>query len=156
VEKPGPYYNPQAQLSALTALLRKLPELDAPVRSSRDRRTPRQARQLDDQRVQQLIQEYQAGATVYELGERFGVSRQTVSRHLHRHGVPMRMQGLSPEQTEEAVQLYEAVRSLARIGERMGVDAGTVHARHGSEECGCGMRMGDLHLEAFEYQDRNP
>lgn len=91
VEKPGPYYNPQAQLSALTALLRKLPGLDAPVRSSPDRRTPGRARQLDHEQVQQLIREYQAGATVYELAERFGISRQTVSRHLHRHGVPMRM-----------------------------------------------------------------
>ena len=129
VEKPGSYYNSQTQLSALTALLRKLPELDAPVRPSRERRMPRRARQLDDEQVQQLIEEYQAGATVYELGERFGISRQTVCRHLHRHEVPMRMQGLSPEQIDEAVQLYEAGWSLARIGERMNVDAGTVHAR---------------------------
>lgn len=129
VEKPGPYYNPHVQLSALTALLRKLPKLDTPVRPPSDRRTPRRARQLDDEQVQQLIQEYQAGATVYVLAAQFGISRQTVSRHLHRHEVPMRMQGLSPEQIDNAVQLYEAGWSLARIGRRMRVDAGTVHAR---------------------------
>lgn len=129
MEQPGPYYNPQAQLSALTALLRKLPKLDTPARPPSDRRTPRRARQLDEEQVRQLIREYMAGATVYELGERFGISRQTVSRHLHRHEVPMRMQGLSPEQIDEAVRLYEAGWSLARIGTRMGVDAGTVHAR---------------------------
>lgn len=129
MEQPGPYYNPQVQLSALTVLLRKLPDRDAPVRSSPDRRTPQRARQLNDEQVQQLIQEYQAGATVYELGERFGISRQTVSRHLHRHEVPMRMRGLSPGQIDEAVGLYEAGWSLARIGARMGVDGGTVQAR---------------------------
>lgn len=63
---------------------------------------------------------------MYELGERFGIARQTVCRYLHRHHVPMRMRGLSPEQVDEAVRLYQAGWSLARIGNRMGVDDMTV------------------------------
>lgn len=36
-------------------------------------------RQLDDEQTQQLIADYQAGGTVYELGDRFGIDRRTVS-----------------------------------------------------------------------------
>jgi hypothetical protein len=39
---------------------------------------PRRARQLDGEEVQQLIDGYRAGATVYELGDQFGINRQTV------------------------------------------------------------------------------
>jgi DNA-directed RNA polymerase specialized sigma24 family protein len=79
--------------------------------------------------MQELIAGNQAGATVYELGDRFGDNRRTVSKILHRHDVLMRIRGLSPEQIDEAVRLYEAGWSLARIGERMNVDGTTVLAR---------------------------
>ncbi|WP_374957083.1 helix-turn-helix domain containing protein [Actinopolyspora mortivallis] len=86
-------------------------------------------RQLDDDQVQQLIEGYQAGATVYELGEQFGIERRTVSTILHRHGVPMRRRGLSAEQIDDAVRLYNQGWSLARIAARMDVAAGTVRQR---------------------------
>lgn len=47
-----------------------------PMKSDR----PGQARQLDAGQVQDLIGGCQAGFTVYELGDRFGVERRTVSR----------------------------------------------------------------------------
>jgi len=72
---------------------------------------------------------YQAGVTVYQLGDQFGIDRRTVSGILHRHGVPMRRRGFSPGQIDEAVRLYQGGWSLARIGERMGIDPTTVHAR---------------------------
>ncbi|MDQ1039933.1 Mn-dependent DtxR family transcriptional regulator [Streptomyces sp. V3I8] len=83
-------------------------------------------RKLDDDQVHALIAGYKAGATVYQLGDRFGISRQTVGKILKRHGVEMRMRGLSAKQINEAVRLYEAGQSLARIGERFGVDPTTV------------------------------
>jgi DNA-binding NarL/FixJ family response regulator len=129
VDQRRTYYNTKLQLRQLESLLSRLPRLDAPLRRPSPRSKPSRARQLEDEQVQKLIAEYEAGATVYQLGRRFGISRQTVSRHLHRHGVTMRMQGLSPEQIEEAVRLYEAGWSLARIGKQLNVDAGTVHAR---------------------------
>jgi DNA-directed RNA polymerase specialized sigma24 family protein len=86
-------------------------------------------RRLDEEQTQKIIQEYVDGATVYELSRQFGISRQTVSKILHRSGVPIRMTGLSPEQINEGVWLYEAGESLARIGGRLSVDAGTVHDR---------------------------
>jgi site-specific DNA recombinase len=90
---------------------------------------PDTARQLKDDQVQQLIAGYLAGATVYQLGTRFGIERRTVSNILHRKNVPMRRRGLSPDQVDEAVRLYEDGWSLARIGVRMRVDPTTVLAR---------------------------
>jgi len=126
VDLGGRYYNTKAQVSALESLIRKLPRLDMPVKPTADRPKPGRARQLNKEQVQRLIEDYQAGATVYELGDRFGINRRTVSAILKRHGVTMRRRGLSPEQVDEAVRLYEAGWSLARIGERMGVDPTTV------------------------------
>jgi hypothetical protein len=60
------------------------------------------ARQLNAGQVKELIAGYQAGATVYELGARFGVERRTVSNILHRHDVPMRRRGLSPDHVDDA------------------------------------------------------
>jgi len=79
--------------------------------------------------VQQLIEGYRSGSTVYELGDQFGIERRTVSAILHRRGVPMRRRGLSEEQIDDAVRLYNQGWSLARIAARMDVAAGTVRQR---------------------------
>ncbi|WP_083666545.1 helix-turn-helix domain-containing protein [Saccharomonospora sp. CUA-673] len=79
--------------------------------------------------MQQLIEGYKSGATVYELGDQFGIERRTASAILHRHGVPMRRRGLSEEQIDDAARLYQQGWSLARIAARMDVAAGTVRQR---------------------------
>ncbi|MFI6774233.1 hypothetical protein [Nocardia sp. NPDC050412] len=88
--------------------------------------TPRRARQLDQDHVQMLIHDYVAGATTYELSNRFGVDRRTISAILHRHDVPMRRRGLSPDQTDEAIRLYRLGWSLARVGKHFAVDPTTM------------------------------
>jgi hypothetical protein len=80
---------------------------------------PRRARQLRADQVEQLIANYRSGATVYELGDRFGIERRTVSNILHRHGVQMRRRGLSPDQIDDAIHLYNLGWSLARVGEHL-------------------------------------
>jgi hypothetical protein len=107
-------------------LLRKLPDPTTPAPPPVDRPKPRRARQLDANQIQELIAGYQAGATVYELGARFGIERRTVSNILHRHGIPMRRRSLSPEQVDAAIYLYTLGWSLARVGERLGVDPTTI------------------------------
>lgn len=129
VEVAGTYSKTKDQVTALEALRRKLPDLDAPVLPPQKRERPGRARQLDDTQVQQLITGYQAGSTVYKLGDRFGIERRTVSTILHRHGVPMRYRGLTDEQIDNAVRLYVRGWSLARIAERMDVAPGTVRQR---------------------------
>lgn len=122
----GAYYNPKDQVRALEQLREKLPSLDAPEPPSIKRDRPRRARQLDAEQVEQLIADYQSGVTVYELGDRFGIERRTVSSILHRHGVPMRRRGLSPDQVDDAIHLYNLGWSLARVGQHLDVDHTTV------------------------------
>lgn len=122
----GAYYNPKDQVRALEQLREKLPSLGIPEPASIERDRPRRARQLDTDQIQQLIADYQSGATVYELGDRLGIERRTVSNILHRHGVPMRRRGLSPDQVNDAIHLYKLGWSLARVGDHLGVNHTTV------------------------------
>jgi lambda repressor-like predicted transcriptional regulator len=126
VDLGGTYYNTNPQVEALETLLRKLPDPTTPAPPPVDRPKPRRARQLDTNQIQELIAGYQAGATVYELGARFGIERRTVSNILHRHQVPMRRRSLSPEQVDAAIHLYTLGWSLARVGEHLGVDPSTI------------------------------
>lgn len=77
----------------------------------------------------QLIDDYRAGATVYQLSGQFGIDRRTVGAILKRNEVITRGGGLSPAQIDETVELYESGWSLARIAERAGVTPTTVHRR---------------------------
>lgn len=126
VDLGGTYYNTKPQVEALETLFQKLPDPSTPAPPPANRPKPGRARQLDADQVQELIAGYQAGATVYELGTRFGIERRTVSNILKRHDVPMRRRGLSPEQVDDAIHLYNLGWSLARVGEHLGVDHTTV------------------------------
>jgi hypothetical protein len=110
----------------LETLLRKLPDPTTPAPPPLDRPKFQRARQLDAERIQDLIAGYQAGATVYELGDRFGIDRRTVSAILRRHGIDMRQRGLSPSQVDDAIRLYNSGWALARVGEHLRVDPTTV------------------------------
>lgn len=144
VEVGGAYYNTKDQVRALEALRAKLPDLDASPQPTLKRAKPARARQLDDEQVQKLIEGYEAGATVYELGDRFGIERRTVSAILHRHGVGMRRRGLSEPQIDDAVRLYAQGWSLARIATRMNITDHTVRQRLRER----GVTMRDTHGRA--------
>jgi hypothetical protein len=144
VELPGAYYNTKRQVSELESLIKRLPDASEPLRPDRRGRLPGTARQLDSRQIQELILGYTAGATVYQLGEQFGVDRRTVSAILHRHDVPMRRRGLSPQQIDEAVRLYEEGWSLARVGDHLSVDPTTVLNRLRER----GVRTRDTHGRA--------
>ncbi|MFE9580509.1 helix-turn-helix domain-containing protein [Nocardia sp. NPDC006044] len=84
-------------------------------------------RKLSDAEKAELARDYQRGMTVYQLAEKYGVQRQTVSRHLRGIGVTMRQQGLSEIQVDRAVELYVEERlTLKQVGAKLGADAGTV------------------------------
>jgi DNA-directed RNA polymerase specialized sigma24 family protein len=85
----------------------------------------RTVRQLSPDHVTKLIADYEAGATVYELAEKYKINRKTVSEQLHRHGVSVRRQGLA-EEVQAAAVLYIQGLSLVRIADRFGVNHGTV------------------------------
>ena len=86
-------------------------------------------KRLDEHEINQLIAEYKAGSTVYQLATRFGCHRTTVSEHLRLNGVQMRLKPLTEERIQEAVRLYESGLSAAKVGERVGANAATVLAR---------------------------
>ncbi|MFC4081794.1 helix-turn-helix domain containing protein [Amycolatopsis samaneae] len=116
------------QVRKLEALIRKLQDPSGPTRSSPERRKSGRARQLTDRQIGELIKDYEGGATIYDLAERFKINRKTVSNLLHRAGVQIRGR-LTKEQVDEAVQLYATGWSLARIGQRFSTTADTVRAR---------------------------
>lgn len=93
VDLGGTDYNTTAQVRALEKLLAKLPDSSASVRPRPERRLPATAKQLGDEQVERLIEGYRAGTTVATLGTQFGISRQTVTAILSRHGVPKRKRG---------------------------------------------------------------
>jgi len=86
----------------------------------------RQVVRLTEVQLDRLVEGYLAGKSVYELGRQFGIARQTVSGHLHRRGVPMRMRGLDEALRPEITHLHDEGWSLTRLGDRHGVDASTV------------------------------
>lgn len=129
MELAGAYSNTKTQLRALEALLRKLPKQGSLAPGRPRPRKPGTARQLDAEQTQKLIAGYQAGATVYELGDRFRINRRTVGKILTRNGVQTKHPGLTASQIDRATQLYTAGWSLAQVGERFGVTARTVQRR---------------------------
>ncbi|MCA1836699.1 MAG: hypothetical protein LC721_10390 [Actinobacteria bacterium] len=136
----GTYYNTKPKVEALEKLLRKLPDPTAAMSPTTQRRQPGRIRHLEPDQVEKLIAGYEAGATVYELGDLFEIDRKTVSWILRRHDIPMRRTGLRPEQIDEAAQLYKDGWSTAQIAERMNTDQRTVQRRLGEQ--GVSMRDG--------------
>ncbi|MCP9622162.1 hypothetical protein FOH10_32440 [Nocardia otitidiscaviarum] len=98
---------------------------------------PAQNRKLSDLKKAELAREYLRGMTVYELAVKFSIQRQTVSKHLHRMGVPMRQQRLNDEQIDQAAELY-----------RRGADA-----QAGWPEAGCGCGNGAVGSVAARGED---
>ena len=90
-------------------------------------RRPRQVQQrLTQEEVDELVRDYETGATIGELAGRFQVHQHTVSAHLERRGVRRRYRLLDDAAVEVAAGLYAEGWSLARVGRHFGVQPGTV------------------------------
>jgi lambda repressor-like predicted transcriptional regulator len=66
-----------------------------------------------------------AGASTYQLGQRFGVHRQTVGKYLKVSGIDL-TPGIPPAALVTAARLYEAGWSLTRIAAKLDVAAETL------------------------------
>ena len=71
---------------------------------------------LSPAQVDELVALYEAGATLVELGERFGVHHRTAAAHLVRRSVPIRRRGLNEHHLAEAVELYTSGLTLLEVG----------------------------------------
>lgn len=98
-------------------------------------------RKLSEDEVTNLAQRYRDGASTYELAERFGVHRVTVTGHLRRSGVRLRGQSMTETEVDRAAELYGQGWSTARIGQELGFDGGTVWRALRAR----GVRMRDSH-----------
>lgn len=81
------------------------------------------AKRLSEAETTELVTAYRQGASVYELGRRFGIHRTTVSEHLHRAGVPtrtVRLVVLNDEDRERALDAARAGMSVRRIATLVG------------------------------------
>jgi DNA-directed RNA polymerase specialized sigma24 family protein len=125
----APLWNTKAQLQALQYLIAKLPDPGTPAVEREPRAVPGIARRLKDAEVDELVAAYEAGATVYQLADRFRINRRTVSKIIKRRGVETRWQRLTEADVDEAEHLYAQGWSLARVGERLGVSDDTVRLR---------------------------
>jgi DNA-binding IclR family transcriptional regulator len=76
--------------------------------------------------ISKLIKEYELGASVKELAQRFGIHRTTVTKQLQQHGVELRRAGLTSDDVTTASVLYADGWSLAKLGRKFDVDATTV------------------------------
>ncbi|WP_370939293.1 hypothetical protein [Amycolatopsis sp. cg13] len=62
---------------------------------------------------------------MYDLGQRFGIHRQTVGRHFKARGIDL-TPGVDPKLLPQAAELYKAGWSLARIATKLDVSAETL------------------------------
>ncbi|WP_147305889.1 hypothetical protein [Subtercola boreus] len=76
--------------------------------------------------LDQLVNEYRDGATVYELQERHGVHRSTIAFHLKRRGLQVGKQPLNCSEVTQAREFHGQGLSLNAIGRKMGRDPKTV------------------------------
>ncbi len=98
---------------------------------------PEEARRYRGSRkkkICQVVADYKAGKTVYELAVEHSCHRTTISAVLKRRGVVLRGATPTAEQVTEMIRLYESGLSLAKVGQRFGVHASTVlaHLRNAS------------------------
>ena len=134
-------WNTKAQLQYLQHVLGTLPGPDAPPIKRDLKPIQRIAKRLKEAQVEELVEAYKSGATTYQLADRFGIKRQTVSSILKRNGVTPRWRRLTKANVDEAERLYARGLSLARVADRLKVDPETVRLRLHKR----GVRMRDPH-----------
>jgi hypothetical protein len=81
---------------------------------------------LNEQMVQQLLADYQAGRSGRALAERYGLARSTVIELLRQHGVAVRYPRVTPAEAAEMVQLYRSGMRQVDIAARFGRDPGNI------------------------------
>ena len=128
LEQKGRLSNPFSDLNKAVDLL--LAGMEEIVARQQGRPVRRQAvlRPLSETAVDQLVARYQAGASVRELVEEFGVHRVTVLQHLEKRGIPRRANSrkMTDEQAQEAKAMWEIGISYRELGRKFGVSADTV------------------------------
>ena len=113
--------------STLTRALSAYKALDCAMSLERKpRRQIQRAKRLNPGQLTSLVDGYTAGATVYQLADRLGIDRRTVSIRLKEQRVILRRASPTPAMVDKMVHLYTSGLSAKKTGELVGVSADTV------------------------------
>lgn len=83
---------------------------------------------LSAEEVEQVISEYKAGKTTYELAGRFGCHRQTISATLKKHGIEVtKAKARKKLDADTVVAMYAEMRTTEEIAGHFGVSIYTVN-----------------------------
>ena len=74
-----------------------------------------QQKRLNAKQIARLVEGYNSGKTVYELAERFGCHRTTVSRQLKLQGVNVTISKFDSLDADDATSMYAKQRTLKEI-----------------------------------------
>lgn len=99
---------------------------DGPAPQSKPIRT---LRKLKPSELDELVERYQAGSSVYQLAKHYGIHRITIGKHLRSRGIDTTAPALTEEQAREATQLYIDGWSCKKIAKHFSVGAETVRER---------------------------
>ena len=117
------------QKSLVSRLAASQPALTSTATDRRRQPAVRQRqaqRRLTAEQVQQLVAEYENGASVQDLASHWGIHRTTVAAQLRQAGVRLRRQGVPDRLLDEAIRLYNDGWSCQRLADRYGCNATTV------------------------------
>ena len=132
--------NPSSPLKRALRAYRKL-ELTPATCIFRAHNPVGRAKWLNATQLTQLVAGYQAGATVYELADQFGVHRGTIARRLKAQGVELRCRSINEAEIARAIELYATGLSTAKVGAKLGRDHSTIwHALRAA-----GVQLRDTH-----------
>jgi DNA-binding CsgD family transcriptional regulator len=121
--------NPPKTVDNLLRALERADGRSQPVRVRvAQRKIEKPNHKLTPDEIDLLIAAYTDGASLSQLGQQFGIHRQTAKAHLERRGVTIRPEAnsLSDERLDLAAQFYAEGHSTAAIGSRLEVHASTI------------------------------
>jgi hypothetical protein len=124
VEVIAMFSNPSDQGERLRQLVEVASRRPKGVRVQTTRRVS--SRHLRVPQVREIVAEYLAGSTVYELSEQFAIRRQRVSTILKREGVQVRRPVFTQEEITTAKDLYSLGYSCQAIANQLGRNHGTI------------------------------
>jgi hypothetical protein len=119
----GRYLNHSDQGERLRALLEIVP---SGSQTAKTRTRKQVCRRLKSSEVDELLTDYKAGAPIKALVARYKIDQSTVTKHVKRAGVRLRLPALLPEEVEEASRLYRSGQSLRQVGSYFGVRDTTI------------------------------
>ena len=89
------------------------------------KRLRQQQKQLSAGEIERIVKDYQGGKTTYELAEKYGCHRGTITRHLKNQGVTVTNSKIQ-DTSGEIIRLYEMGQNAFVLADQFGVSYTTI------------------------------